>query len=56
MGKMTEYEGWDNDKLMTQHSKILTEIAKALKNTDVKPNDLWDLLEMERELALREGK
>lgn len=49
-----EYVDMKNDKLTEQHDKVLDMLLKALKETSNNPDDLLQLLEMERELTLRE--
>lgn len=54
MGSDNDYEGMELDKLMKQHDDVHTRIFNALKETDVNPDDLNELTEMERELTRRE--
>ena len=49
-----EYQDWDLDKLMETDEMLKDKLHKALKETDVNADDLWELLEMERELTRRE--
>ena len=49
----TEFDGWDTDKLMDTTEKLETKLASILKKSK-KEKEFWNLLEMERELIIRE--
>jgi len=49
-----EYVDMDVEKLMKLSEELKDKLFEALKETDVNESDLWELLEMERELTLRE--
>ena len=49
----TEFDEWDTNKLMKKTEAVETELASILKK-DKKEKEFWSLLEMERELTIRE--